>query len=153
MLGQPRYSSSLATVLAQHAPRMGKSSRKAALFEVETDPPKASWNWDAIESSGVPVAVLSGRPAHLLSRTRRACFSGYGSRKADLAANRSLRRGIQSSSTFLAVRARGGVQTRGSSSGSFSESMKEATKVAVRAAGYTTGTSTTGGSGAEVSPP
>ena len=32
MLGQPRYSSSLATVLAQRAPRMGKISRKAAIF-------------------------------------------------------------------------------------------------------------------------
>jgi hypothetical protein len=112
---------------------MGKSSRIASRFEDETEAPNCSWNLVEIVASGVLVTASSGRPAHLFSKMRRACLSGCGSRKTDFAARRSLRRGIQSSLTVRAVRARGGVLIRGSSSGNLMESMKAATEAAVGA--------------------
>jgi hypothetical protein len=60
-----------------------------------------TWNFSAIVLSGVEETASAGLPSHLWTSIRLACFSGLGSRKTDLAASLSLRRG--------AVRGAGGV--------------------------------------------
>jgi hypothetical protein len=58
------------------------------------------------------VTALSGRPSHLLTSTRLACRSGFGSRNADLPASLSLRRGMTSCGSQRRARGRGGACRR-----------------------------------------
>lgn len=52
----------------------------AARLEDDRGSAKVSWNLVAMVSSGVLVAAFVERLVHLPRRTRRACFSGTGSR-------------------------------------------------------------------------
>jgi len=55
--------SSLDIVRAQRLPRMGKSTRIASLLEDDSGLAKASWNLEAILSSGVLLTMSSGLPS------------------------------------------------------------------------------------------
>lgn len=52
------------------------------------------------------VTASSGRPSHLLTSMRLACFSGFGSWNADLAANLSLQRGMRFADSVRRARGR-----------------------------------------------
>lgn len=94
----------------------------ASLLEEDRGSVKVLWNLAAIVASGVQLATVSGLRVHLFTRTRLACLSGCGSRKAELAARRSLRLGAQQSTAFLATRACGSALISGTSSGRRRES-------------------------------
>jgi len=97
----------------------------AARLEEDSGTVKVSWNLAATASSGVAGNVSAGFRVHLLSSTRLACFSGWGSRNADFAVSRTLRLGTQQLSGTLETWARGVVWRSGSSSGKRRESAND----------------------------
>lgn len=125
----PRAQSEMDSILPQRAPALGNNSRIAARLEEDNGSVNVLWNLVAMDVSSVNCSFSEGRRCYLLMSTLLACFSGYGSRKQDLAARRSLRLGTDTESTQCDLRSRGGDLARHDWNGSFIVSMNSGTVI------------------------